>query len=128
MLFNLLCPSLTHKLMSFLSSNSKCDNCFFVYLLVHVIRISFLAFGTSVVNANFLPIFQVYVDELVEEDYLSICTSLFPSICRSILSKLILFNKQLFEETMSLQKFARDGSPWEFNLRDVIRSCEIIKG
>ena len=25
-------------------------------------------------------------------------------------------------------KFAQEGSPWEFNLRDVIRSCEIIIG
>ncbi|PKI73659.1 hypothetical protein CRG98_005900 [Punica granatum] len=70
---------------------------------------------------------KVYVDELVEEDLLSICTSLFPSIPRSLLSKLILFNKQLFKETMTLHKFAHDGSPWEFNLRDVVRSCEIIK-
>lgn len=68
------------------------------------------------------------MDQLIEEDYLSICTSLFPSIPRSLLSKLILFNKQLFEETMTLRKFAQDGSPWEFNLRDVIRSCEIIRG
>ncbi|KAK4741715.1 hypothetical protein SAY87_025303 [Trapa incisa] len=70
---------------------------------------------------------KVYVDELVEEDYLSISTSLFPSIPKPILLKLILFNKQLFEDTMSIRKFGRDGSPWEFNLRDVIRSCEIIR-
>lgn len=29
---------------------------------------------------------------------------------------------------MLYHKFAQEGSPWEFNLRDVIRSCEIIKG
>ncbi|KAI4324806.1 hypothetical protein MLD38_030260 [Melastoma candidum] len=70
---------------------------------------------------------KVYVDELIEDDYLSICTSLYPSIPRSLLSKLIQFNKRLHEETMLLRNFAQDGSPWEFNLRDVIRSCEIIK-
>lgn len=72
--------------------------------------------------------FQVYVDELVEDDYLFICSSLYPSIPRSILSKLILFNKRLHEDTMLYHKFAQDGSPWEFNLRDVIRSCQIIQG
>ncbi|XP_056176640.1 midasin isoform X2 [Syzygium oleosum] len=70
---------------------------------------------------------KVYVDELVEDDYLSICSSLYPSIPRSLLSKLILFNKRLYEETMIFRKFAQDGSPWEFNLRDVIRSCQIIQ-
>ncbi|KAJ0075983.1 hypothetical protein Patl1_33593 [Pistacia atlantica] len=70
---------------------------------------------------------KVYVDELVEGDYLFICSSLYPSIPRSVLSKLILFNKRLHEETMVYHNFAQDGSPWEFNLRDVIRSCQIIK-
>ncbi|XP_050383797.1 midasin isoform X3 [Argentina anserina] len=70
---------------------------------------------------------KVYVEELVDDDYLFICSSLYPSICRSLLSKLILFNKRMYEETMVHRKFALDGSPWEFNLRDVIRSCQIIK-
>lgn len=84
---------------------------------------------STVIN-GFSPVysFQVYVDELVEDDYLFICTSLYPSIPRHLLSKLILFNKQLYEETMVHNKFAQDGSPWEFNLRDVIRSCQIIEG
>lgn len=71
---------------------------------------------------------QVYVDELVDEDYLSICSSLFPSLERSLLLKLVLFNKKLYQETMMDSKFGQDGSPWEFNLRDVIRSCQIIEG
>jgi midasin len=70
----------------------------------------------------------VYIDELVEGDYLSICNSLYPSIPRPLLSKLIVFNKRLHEDTMLYHKFGQDGSPWEFNLRDVIRSCQIIEG
>ncbi|KAK4395085.1 Midasin, partial [Sesamum angolense] len=66
-------------------------------------------------------------DELVDEDYLSICSSLFPSIERSLLLKLVAFNKRLHQETMLYNKFGQDGSPWEFNLRDVIRSCQIIE-
>ncbi|XP_073126022.1 midasin isoform X2 [Henckelia pumila] len=71
---------------------------------------------------------KVYVDELVEEDYVSICHSLFPTIERSLLMKLVAFNERLHQETMVYHKFGQQGSPWEFNLRDVIRSCEIIKG
>ncbi|XP_010261987.1 PREDICTED: midasin isoform X2 [Nelumbo nucifera] len=71
---------------------------------------------------------KVYVDELAEDDYLFICSSLHPSIPKSLLSKLILFNKRLYEDTMLSGKYGQDGSPWEFNLRDVIRSCHIIEG
>ncbi|XP_048233780.1 midasin isoform X2 [Ricinus communis] len=71
---------------------------------------------------------KVYIDELVENDYLFISSSLYPSIPRPVLSKLILFNKRLHEDTMTYRKFAQEGSPWEFNLRDVIRSCDIIQG
>ncbi|XP_029127909.1 midasin [Cajanus cajan] len=71
---------------------------------------------------------KVYVDELVEEDYLSICESKFSTIPRPLLSKLISFNKRMHEDTTVNQKFAKDGFPWEFNLRDVFRSCEIIEG
>ncbi|RDX86825.1 Midasin, partial [Mucuna pruriens] len=71
---------------------------------------------------------KVYVDELVEEDYLSICESKFSSIPRPLLSKLISFNKRMHEDTTVNQKFAKDGFPWEFNLRDVFRSCEILEG
>ncbi|KAL1551716.1 midasin-like isoform X1 [Salvia divinorum] len=70
---------------------------------------------------------KVYVDELVDEDYLSICSSLFPSLEKSLLLKLVLFNKKLYQEIMMDHKFGQDGSPWEFNLRDVIRSCQIIE-
>ncbi|KAM1135785.1 hypothetical protein TB1_033293 [Malus domestica] len=70
---------------------------------------------------------KVYVDELIEDDYQFICSSLYPSIDRPLLSKLIVFNKRMYEETMVYHKFALDGSPWEFNLRDVIRSCQLIQ-
>lgn len=42
--------------------------------------------------------------------------------------KLIRFNKLLHEDTMVHHKYGQKGSPWEFNLRDVIRSCQIIDG
>ncbi|KAK9066170.1 hypothetical protein SSX86_013491 [Deinandra increscens subsp. villosa] len=71
---------------------------------------------------------KVYVDELVEEDHQFICSSLYPSIPVALLSKLIAFNKRLYEDTMIKHKFGQSGFPWEFNLRDIIRSCQIIEG
>ncbi|KAI8548547.1 hypothetical protein RHMOL_Rhmol07G0280600 [Rhododendron molle] len=73
-------------------------------------------------------VLEVYVDELTDGDYEFICRSLYPSIPESLLRRLILFNKRLHEDTMLHLKFAQEGSPWEFNLRDVIRSCQIIQG
>ncbi|CAH9088613.1 unnamed protein product [Cuscuta europaea] len=85
--------------------------------------------GRKSMPKSFLNRFtKVYVDELVEDDYLAICTSEYPSIPNSVLSNLVLFNKRLHEDTMLLHKFGHEGSPWEFNLRDVLRSCEIIQG
>ncbi|XP_022715201.1 midasin isoform X4 [Durio zibethinus] len=71
---------------------------------------------------------KVYIDELVEDDYLFICSSLYPSIPCPLLSNLISFNRRLHEDTMLYHKFAHNGSPWEFNLRDVLRSCQILQG
>ncbi|KAI3727341.1 hypothetical protein L1987_67154 [Smallanthus sonchifolius] len=71
---------------------------------------------------------KVYVDELVVEDHLFICSSLFPSIPVPLLSNLIAFNKCLYEDTMINHKFGQSGFPWEFNLRDIIRSCQMIEG
>ncbi|XP_023760194.1 midasin [Lactuca sativa] len=70
---------------------------------------------------------KVYVDELVEEDHKYICGTLHPSVPEDLLSNLIKFNKRLHEDTMVNHKFGQDGSPWEFNLRDIIRSCQIIE-
>uniref|UniRef100_A0A0E0M8B9 Midasin n=1 Tax=Oryza punctata TaxID=4537 RepID=A0A0E0M8B9_ORYPU len=71
---------------------------------------------------------KVYVDELSESDYSFICKSQYPSIKDDILKKLISFNNRLYLDTMIHKKYGQEGSPWEFNLRDIIRSCEMIVG
>uniref|UniRef100_A0A0D9XKA7 Midasin n=1 Tax=Leersia perrieri TaxID=77586 RepID=A0A0D9XKA7_9ORYZ len=71
---------------------------------------------------------KVYVDELSEGDYSFICKSQYPSIKDDILKKLISFNNKLYMDTMIHKKYGQEGSPWEFNLRDIIRSCEMIAG
>ncbi|XP_073008545.1 midasin isoform X3 [Typha latifolia] len=71
---------------------------------------------------------KVYVDELSPDDFLFICQSRFQSVPLVLLSKLISFNNLLYEDTMIHRKYGKEGSPWEFNLRDVFRSCQIIEG
>ncbi|KAL2243207.1 UNVERIFIED_CONTAM: Midasin, partial [Sesamum indicum] len=108
-----------------LGRSFKCPTSFRVFACQNP---SYQGGGRKGLPKSFLNRFtKVYVDELVDEDYLSICSSLFPSVERSLLLKLVAFNKRLHQETMLYNKFGQDGSPWEFNLRDVIRSCQIIE-
>ncbi|KAL0341854.1 UNVERIFIED_CONTAM: Midasin, partial [Sesamum calycinum] len=108
-----------------LGRSFKCPTSFRVFACQNP---SYQGGGRKGLPKSFLNRFtKVYVDELVDEDYLSICSSLFPSIERSLLLKLVAFNKRLHQETMLYNKFGQDGSPWEFNLRDVIRCCHIIE-
>uniref|UniRef100_A0ACD5ZCK1 Uncharacterized protein n=1 Tax=Avena sativa TaxID=4498 RepID=A0ACD5ZCK1_AVESA len=71
---------------------------------------------------------KVYVNELKEGDYFSICKSRYPLLSEDLLRNLIRFNNKLFMDTMIHRKYGQEGSPWEFNLRDIMRSCEMIAG
>lgn len=70
---------------------------------------------------------KVYVDTLLEEDFLFISNSLYPSIPKHHLQKLIHFNNRIYEDTMVSHAYGHSGAPWEFNLRDVLRSCSLIE-
>lgn len=69
---------------------------------------------------------QVYVDALSSFDLEFICTALYPSIEKETVSKMIFFNERVKRETMELFSFGLSGSPWEFNLRDVLRWIELL--
>lgn len=71
---------------------------------------------------------QVYVDTLSEEDFLYISNALFPRVPKALLEKLIKFNSRIFQDTMISRSYGHVGAPWEFNLRDVLRSCTLIGG
>nr|XP_017246046.1 PREDICTED: midasin isoform X2 [Daucus carota subsp. sativus] len=102
----------------------KCPSSFRVFACQNP---SYQGGGRKGLPKSFLNRFtKVYIDELVEGDYVDICSSLYPSISNHLLMKLIRFNKLLHEDTMVHHKYGQKGSPWEFNLRDVIRSCQII--
>jgi midasin len=69
---------------------------------------------------------KVYVEELTASDLLLVCQHLFPAIRPEILQAMISFNTTLNEEVSIKRSFARAGSPWEFNLRDVLRWATLL--
>ncbi|KAI0769070.1 midasin [Trametes elegans] len=69
---------------------------------------------------------KVYVQEMSSADLLLICQNLFPTYPSEILEKMITYMGVLNEETMIKRSFAREGAPWEFNLRDVIRWTTLL--
>ncbi|OCH90921.1 midasin [Obba rivulosa] len=64
---------------------------------------------------------KVYVQELRAEDLLLVCQNLFPKYPTELLLNMIESTRRLHEEVMQRRSFGRQGSPWEFNLRDIIR-------
>ncbi|KAI0822070.1 midasin [Trametes gibbosa] len=69
---------------------------------------------------------KVYVQEMSSADLLLICRNLFPNYPSDLLEKMITYMNVLNEETMVKRSFAREGAPWEFNLRDVIRWTTLL--
>ncbi|XP_033336576.2 midasin [Megalopta genalis] len=66
---------------------------------------------------------QVFIDVLEVEDLSFILKAKFPELPEDLMSKIIRFNERLSSEAGI--KWAHSGSPWEMNLRDVTRWCEI---
>jgi len=70
---------------------------------------------------------KVYVEELHPKDQLLICQHLFPDHPIEWLEGMIAFNSRLNVEIVQKKAFAREGGPWEFNLRDLIRWGSLLK-
>ncbi|KAI5058508.1 hypothetical protein GOP47_0026678 [Adiantum capillus-veneris] len=85
--------------------------------------------GRKSLPRSFLNRFtKVYVDTLSEEDFLFISRSLHPSLSQEFLTNLIQFNTRILKDTMVTRSYGHLGAPWEFNLRDVLRSCALVEG
>lgn len=69
---------------------------------------------------------KVYLNELQDADVEYIISSKFPSIERETLRNMIKFNERVIQELSNDRTFARQGSPWEFNLRDIFRWCDLM--
>jgi midasin len=70
---------------------------------------------------------KVYVEELRPKDQFLISRHLFPDYPIDWLEGMITFTSQLNEEIVRKKAFAREGGPWEFNLRDLIRWGSLLK-
>jgi len=69
---------------------------------------------------------KVYIEPLSAEDFLIICRHLYPSYSVDLLSRMIQFTIKLEAALKSGQGFGRQGGPWEFNLRDIIRWLALL--
>ncbi|NXW51222.1 MDN1 protein, partial [Nyctiprogne leucopyga] len=68
----------------------------------------------------------VYVDPLSAEDMEFIGNTLFPAIDKNIIAKMVAFNNKIDKEVMVEKKWGQKGGPWEFNLRDLFRWCQLM--
>nr|CCA19393.1 hypothetical protein CaO19.12161 [Albugo laibachii Nc14] len=81
---------------------------------------------------------RVVVECLEESDLLFISESLYPELQEltvdrkdgskaGLLTLLVQFTMAIHNDTMVFHSYGRQGAPWEFNLRDILRLCELIK-
>ncbi|XP_041831629.1 LOW QUALITY PROTEIN: midasin [Melanotaenia boesemani] len=70
---------------------------------------------------------QVFVDQLTSKDMEFIADSVFRSIDKEIIAKMVEFNKKLVQEVCMERRWGQKGSPWEFNLRDLFRWCQLMQ-
>jgi midasin len=64
---------------------------------------------------------KVYMEELNSDDLLIISKNLHPGHSEAELQQMIDFNSRVHHEVAIRRSIGRLGSPWEFNLRDVMR-------
>ncbi|XP_061479315.1 midasin isoform X2 [Rhineura floridana] len=69
---------------------------------------------------------QVFVDPLSAADMEYIGNTLFPAIGKKNIAKMVEFNKKIDQEVMTEKKWGHKGGPWEFNLRDLFRWCQLM--
>ncbi|KAL7420043.1 AAA ATPase midasin [Cryptotrichosporon argae] len=68
---------------------------------------------------------KVYLQEHTSEDLLMICRQLYPADTETV-QRMICFNEAIREQTMVSRTIGREGSPWEFNLRDLFRWFQLL--
>lgn len=66
---------------------------------------------------------QVSVEALIEDDLKFILSVQFPQLPANLINDMVQFNNKLASEIGVMWGHA--GSPWEMNLRDITRWCEM---
>ncbi|XP_070405869.1 midasin isoform X3 [Nothobranchius furzeri] len=70
---------------------------------------------------------QVFVDQLSSKDMEHIVDEVFPRIDKKIISKMVEFSTRLVQEVCVERRWGHKGGPWEFNLRDLFRWCQLMQ-
>ena len=68
---------------------------------------------------------KVYIEALTQDDLFSIVSTKFPILNKESVQSIVQFNT-FVQEDIDTRRYGQLGSPWEFNLRDVFRWCELI--
>ena len=69
---------------------------------------------------------KVFIDSLSTDDLLKITQSLKPDYPEDMLQRMIALTQHVHNETTITKSMGRKGSPWEFNLRDLMRWLGLI--
>ena len=69
---------------------------------------------------------KVYIEALTNDDLFSIVAAQFPSIPSGIVERMIYFNEGV-QSDIDSRLYGQNGSPWEFNLRDIFRWCQLLQ-
>ncbi|KAK4056723.1 AAA ATPase midasin [Microbotryomycetes sp. JL221] len=84
--------------------------------------------GRKGLPRSFLDRFSiVHMEELDARDLEAIAAALYPDMDAVVVEKMVAFNTEVHRQTMDSRKFGLEGSPWEFNLRDVLRWLSLIQ-
>ncbi|GAA5887893.1 hypothetical protein JCM5296_001800, partial [Sporobolomyces johnsonii] len=84
--------------------------------------------GRKGLPRSFLDRFSiVHMEELDSVDLNAIAAALYPDIEADVLRRMIAFNSKVHQQTMEARAFGMEGSPWEFNLRDVLRWLTLVR-
>ncbi len=68
---------------------------------------------------------QIFIEGGSHADHIHILSSHFSSIPRTILSSMVTFNDRI-HRAVEDGSIGRSGGPWEFNLRDLFRWCDLL--
>ena len=69
---------------------------------------------------------KVYIEALTKQDIFSIAMAQFPSVPIEIMQRMIDFNDGV-QRDIDSRLYGQYGSPWEFNLRDIFRWCQLMQ-
>jgi len=68
---------------------------------------------------------KVYVEALTKDDLHGIVSTTFPMLPPNLVENIVRFNESV-QKDIEDREYGQLGSPWEFNLRDVFRWCDLI--